>query len=119
MIYTSSSRSLVCIENVVHRSQLGLNQQFRVMTIRVDDRIKKETIRLSELPDDWKEFHQMPFTQSIGEKWIREMRTAILEVPSSIIKEEFNFLLNPGHDDFKQIQLLNTEMFLFDKRIKK
>ena len=118
MIYTSSSRSLACLENVVHRSQLGLNQLFSVITIQLDERIQKETIQLNGLPEDWREFYQMPFTQAIGEKWIRENRSAVLEVPSSIVEEEVNCLLNPLHDDFKLIQLIKNELFVFDRRIK-
>ena len=118
MIYTASSRSLACLENVVHRSRSGLEQLFKVMTIQLDDRIKKEVIKLSDLPADWKEFHQMPFTQAIGQKWVRENRTAVLEIPSSLIDEESNYLLNPLHDEFKLVNLNKSEVFVFDMRIK-
>lgn len=118
VIYTSSSQSLACLENVVHRSQLGLNQLFSIMTIEVSDRIKKETIHLKYLPDDWRDFHQMPFTQHLGEKWLKDSRAAILQVPSSIIEQEVNYLINPAHPDFRYIKLMRTEGFVFDKRIK-
>jgi len=118
MIYTSSSRSLACLENVVHRGQLGLSQVFSVMTIQIDDEIEKEKIRLNDLPVDWKEFYRMPMTQAIGEKWISTERTAVMEVPSSIVEEEVNYLINPKHPDFNLIKLIKTDPFVFDKRIK-
>ena len=118
IIYTSSNRSLACLENVVHRSQHGLNQLFSVMTIQLDDSVEKEIIKLSDLPADWREFSKMPLTQAIGEKWVHEKHTAILEVPSSIVEEEVNYLLNPRHKDFIKVQLLRTESFVFDTRIK-
>jgi RES domain-containing protein len=118
VIYTASSRSLACLENVVHRSQLGLTQLFSIMTIELDDKIKKDIIKLNDLPEDWREFHQMPFTQHLGEKWLSGGRTAILQVPSSIIEEETNYLINPSHPDFKYIHLVRTDAFVFDKRIK-
>lgn len=118
MIYTSSSRSLACLENVVHRGQLGLNQIFSVMTIQVDDKIEKEKIGLNDLPVDWKEFYQMTMTQALGEKWISTKRTAVMEVPSSIVEEEVNYLINPKHPDFNLIKLIKTDPFVFDKRIK-
>ncbi|MVN20348.1 RES family NAD+ phosphorylase [Mucilaginibacter arboris] len=118
MIYTASNRSLACLENVVHRGQLGLSQIFSIMTIEIDDKIKKEKVHLSELPKDWKEFDQMPFTQTLGEKWITANRTAVLEVPSSIIDEEVNYLINPNHADFKLIEIIKTDPFVFDQRIK-
>lgn len=118
MIYTSSSRSLACLENVVHRGQLGLNQVFSVMMIQIDDNTRKVKIQLKDLPEDWKEFYQMPLTQAIGENWISENKTAIMEIPSSIVEEEVNYLINPKHPDFKLIKLIKTDPFKFDKRIK-
>jgi RES domain-containing protein len=118
VIYTASSRSLACLENVVHRSQLGLNQLFSVMTIEVPDSVKKEIVKLNDLPPDWREFAQMPLTQSMGENWLNKAQTAILQVPSSIIEEEVNYLINPKHPDFRKIKLLNSDKFIFDMRIK-
>ncbi len=118
IIYTASSRSLACLENVVHRSQLGLNQLFSVMTIEVPDSVKKEIVKLNDLPPDWREFAQMPLTQSIGENWLSKAQTAILQVPSSIIEEEVNYLINPQHSDFRKVKLLRSEKFVFDMRIK-
>lgn len=118
VIYTASSRSLACLENVVHRSQLGLSQLFNVMTIEIDDRIKKERIQPTDLPADWKSFYQMPFTQGIGEKWIKAGKSALLQVPSSIIDEETNYLINPHHPDFGKMKLIKSVPFIFDPRIK-
>jgi RES domain-containing protein len=104
VIYTASSRSLACLENVVHRSQLGLNQLFSIMIIEVPDSVKKQIVKLDDLPADWRE--------------LNKAQTAILQVPSSIIEEEVNYLINPQHPDFKKIKLSKTDRFLFDLRIK-
>ena len=60
----------------------------------------------------------MSFTQRIGQAWIRENESVILQVPSSIIDEEVNYLLNPDHRDFEQIKVIKTQSFVFDKRLK-
>ncbi|MDB5124950.1 MAG: hypothetical protein JWP94_3079 [Mucilaginibacter sp.] len=118
MIYTASSRSLACLENVVHRGQVGLTRAFSIMTIECPDRIKIKTIHVHDLPSNWIDFNQMQLTQHIGEKWIRENKYAILCVPSSIVEDEVNYLINPDHHDFKQISIIKTQPFTFDKRIK-
>jgi RES domain-containing protein len=118
MIYTAYSRSLACLENVVHRGQVGLTRAFSIMTIECPDRIKIKTIHVHDLPPNWTDFNQMQFTQHIGEKWVRENEYAILCVPSSIVEDEVNYLINPDHHDFKQISLIKTQPFTFDKRIK-
>ncbi|SHE82420.1 RES family NAD+ phosphorylase [Pedobacter caeni] len=118
VIYAAGSRSLACLENVVHRNQIGLNNAFQVMTIEIPDDITVLTIELKKLPSDWVEFENMPLTQEMGESWILEGKSAVLKVPSSIIPAEYNYLINPKHPDFKLIKLLKSESFVFDKRIK-
>lgn len=119
MIYAASSRSLACLENVVHRDKLGLSVIFSILTIDCPHHIKIKNIHLKDLPANWIDFDQMIITQTIGEKWIRENETAILCVPSSIVSEEVNYLINPKHPDFKDIKIVKRQPFVFDSRIKK
>lgn len=118
MIYTASSRALACLENVVHRSGIGLQQHFRTMVIMIPDGLPLKVVRPEDLPEDWFGFEQYPYTQSIGNAWIRSGETAVLQVPSAIIAEECNYLLNPAHPQFGEVRLLRAEPFVFDPRIK-
>jgi RES domain-containing protein len=118
MIYTASSRSLACLENVVHRDRLGLSRVFNILTIEFPPSIKIKTIHLKDLPANWIDFDQMTITQRIGEKWIKDNESVILQVPSSIVSEEVNYLINPKHPDFKLIKIVKTQPFVFDSRIK-
>jgi RES domain-containing protein len=118
MIYTACSRSLACLENAVRRSQAGLSALFSIMTIEVPDHIKIKTIPLNDLPVDWTDYNLMYVTQRIGGTWINEHETAILKIPSSVIEEEVNYLLNPDHRDFEQIKVIKIQPFVFDKRLK-
>ena len=118
MIYTASSRSLACLENAVHRDQIGLSALYSILTINCPDDLKTDKIDLDSLPQNWSDYNQMHITQAIGEKWIRSNNAAILCVPSSIITEEINYLLNPKHADFKLIKIVSSQPFVFDRRIK-
>ncbi|MEJ7779370.1 MAG: RES family NAD+ phosphorylase [Daejeonella sp.] len=119
VIYTSSSRSLACLENVVHRSQLGLSGNFSVLTIEIPDGTRILNQDLKELPENWNTFELMHITQNIGDKWINDNKALTFRVPSSIIPSEFNYLINPAHADFSKIRHLKTEPFVFDDRIKR
>ncbi len=119
VLYTTGSRALACLENTVHRSGEGLNQNFKVMVIDIPDRIKMEEIKLRDLPKDWHLFENYYKTQVIGNDWVRKGKTAVLRVPSAIVPLEFNYLLNPNHPDFAKIKLGGNETFVFDPRIKK
>ena len=118
MIYTASSRALACLENVVHRSGIGLKKAFRTMVIEIPNGLPITRIDKSSLLPDWHEFINYPYTQNLGTVWLKNMETAVLQVPSAIIPEEHNYLLNPLHPDFAKIKLVSSEAFSFDPRIK-
>ena len=88
------------------------------MNIAIPDEIEMEEIKETDLKAGWKDFLQMPYTQAIGEEWVRTGKTVVLKVPSAIVPGDSNFLLNPLHRDFKKIKLLETLPFQFDSRIK-
>jgi RES domain-containing protein len=116
VIYTSSSRALACLENIVHRSGEGLNKLFRVVIIEIPDKIKIKKIILKSKWFEYKNYH---ITQTIGDLWLSKLQTCVLQVPSAIIKEEYNYLINPAHPDYKFIKILKTERFELDIRLKK
>lgn len=118
VLYAASTRSLACLENVVHRDGKGLSDNFRTMLIQVPDDLKITTITLANLEDTWKEWAASSYTRAIGDAWVARGESAVLQVPSAIIPDEFNFVLNTNHPDFRKISLIRTEPFQFDPRIK-
>lgn len=118
VIYTAATRALACLENVVHRSGEGLILDFKVMEIEISDTIKVIEIPLDQLPIEWHAFQKMVHSQTLGNRWIESMESAVLKVPSAIIPNEVNYLLNPAHPDFKRIKIVSVTDFIFDPRIK-
>lgn len=116
VIYTAESRSLACLENLVHRSGEGNNDGYRVMQINVPDHLKIDSIEETKLKPGWQKIENYMYCQKIGGDWLSAGNTAILKVPSVLIKNEFNFILNPNHPDFRKIRLTGTEDFIFDPR---
>lgn len=117
VIYTAQNRALACLENMVHRSGEGLFKQFKVMVIQLPENIKCEIIDPKNLPEDWFEFKNYDICQQIGDEWLEKCENPILQVPSVIIANEYNYLINPNHPDFKTIELLRSESFEFDPRL--
>jgi RES domain-containing protein len=117
VIYAAQTASLAALEVLVHYSVLPKDH---VLTeIIVPDAL--EILRWEEdtLPAGWKSETPIAETQELGERWIREGRSAVLSVPSSIISKERNFILNPAHPEFRQIRFLPPVSFYFDPRLKK
>jgi RES domain-containing protein len=117
VIYAAQNRSLACLESLVHRSGEGNNALYKVMLIKIPDTLKIEVIEETDLKKGWQKIEHFNYTQSIALDWLTNFKTAVLKVPSVIIKNEFNYILNPQHQDFKKIKLVGVEDFIFDTRI--
>lgn len=116
MIYAAESRSLACLENLVHRSGEGSNDLFKVMVIEIPDLLHIEEIDGLTLKKDWHTIDNYNYCQSFGSSWLNGLKSAVLKVPSVIIKKEHNYLINPNHPDFNKIKLTGNEDFDFDRR---
>ena len=119
MLYTSRTRALACLENMVHRRGMGADGLFRVTLIEIPDDLQVKVIHKEKLPGNWEEYIHYTSCQAIGDAWLKENETAILRVPSAIIIEEYNYLLNPLHAEFSRIKVHSIEKFRFDERLLK
>ncbi len=119
VIYTGSSRALSTLELLVNINSIRpLKTVFKTMIIEipVEKKLLKE-IALSDLPENWRSKTQYPMLQELGSDWYLENNHLLLKVPSAVILQEFNFIINTRHPEFKQIQLVKTEPFFWDKRL--
>ncbi len=117
MIYTAASRALACLESMVHRSRKGIMGEFKVMVIEIPSELKIEKISFEDLPENWFTYEHLETCNAIGDQWLQKKACAVLKVPSAIIINEFNYLINPEHPDFKKIKLIRIEDFRFDPRV--
>ena len=114
VIYTSGSISLASMEIIVNLPAPSLLDQYATIAVRFDEKLVEE---LARLPEDWDSRPPSPTTKSIGDKWIAKKRSAVLKVPSVVIPAEFNYLLNPGHPDWKLIKIQKPVLYQFDPRL--
>lgn len=70
VVYTSSSRALACLENIVHRSGRGLQVQFRTMVINIPDSLPVAEIRVATLAENWTAFENYSVCQQHGDAWL-------------------------------------------------
>jgi RES domain-containing protein len=114
VVYTSSTRSLAALENLVHLNPPILFH-YVAFRVRFDSALLEKLAH--SLPDDWREQPPPPSTRALGDRWASEARSAVLEVPSVIIPGEVNYLLNPAHPQFRKIIIGKAEPFAFDPRL--
>lgn len=112
VVYTSESRALAALETLVH---IDRSIPFGWVLLRCD--LPEALIRElpgPDLPADWRSEPATAATREIGDRWVQEGRSAVLRVPSILIPEEANYLLNPAHRDFRRIRFATPVPFAFD-----
>jgi RES domain-containing protein len=118
MVYTAESRSLAVLEVAVH---LDLSEDLPtdryLVGIEIPDDLEILTLQKSDLPEGWDSKPPEKLTQKMGDSFIQGNLSAVLRVPSSIIQDEYNYLLNPMHKDFARINSEVPVHFGFDKRL--
>jgi RES domain-containing protein len=115
--YAGASRALSSLEMLVHLHGEEIKNQFKVSVIDIPDEIQIEKAGVF-YNDDWTEFENYFQSQEVGDEWAKSLRTCVLRVPSAIIKNEYNYLINPQHPDFQKINIKEIEDFHFDLRLK-
>ena len=119
VLYTAESRSLAMLEFLVHLPQTIVPKNFLIAKISIPDNLNVKQVDIKNLPDGWSNYPAPLALSQIGEQWIRDNQTLLLKVPSSIVKNEWNILINPKHKQFNKIKLIDTEPVLFDSRLLK
>lgn len=118
IVYSSESRSLAMLEVAVHLNiQEDLPNDRYLLEIEIPDSLQILEVLLEDLPENWDAKPPSLNTQTIGDDFVFENDTAILKVPSAIIPEEYNYLINPSHVDAKKIKVLNVRKLEFDERL--
>jgi RES domain-containing protein len=115
--YAGSSRSLSCLEMLVHLNGEQIQSNFKLTIINIPEELEIENVS-TFYNVDWTEFENYYQSQEVGDEWAKSLRTCILRVPSAIIKGEYNYLINPQHTDFNKITISEIEDFYFDLRLK-
>lgn len=117
MVYASSTRALAALECIVHVDLAIAPADLRTVTLDVPDALSSEEIGAADLPPGWERFPAPTALAEIGSAWIAELRSAVLFVPSAVVAEERNILLNPLHPEFTQVRVLEIRALKLDPRI--
>lgn len=120
VIYTSETRAVACLETVVHLNAGGLplNRYLVAVTIPGDVWANARRESASSLPVGWDAQPAGRVSIRFGTDWIRSGSSALLVIPSVIIPEEFNILINPKHPASLGITAAKVRRWLYDPRLR-
>lgn len=119
IVYCAQSPAAALLEILVHFEIdiQDLPVRYRLLKIDVPDDVHVERVSADELPADWPE--KTEATRALGDDWLAKASSALLRVPSAIVPETFNVLLNPAHQDAKRIVIVQAGEHAIDPRLLK
>ena len=113
MVYVAEHRSLAMLELLVHMRK---PKDYELYSVKFDESLVRE-LAAKTLPPNWDVEPPTTETQEIGDNWVLSATSAVLSVPSAVVPEERNYLLNPRHFDFGQIKIDGPIPCYFDPRL--
>ncbi len=116
IVYLASSPAGAMVEVLVHLElqEDELPPSYTLLKIDTPASIAIEEIRVPA-KDDWKA--NLSVSRKLGDEWLRIANTALARVPSAILPNTFNYLLNPLHRDAKKIRIFKATRAAFDPRL--
>jgi len=117
LVYTSGSASLAALEYFVHVDPEDAPADLILTPIDIPPSLAIGELRIEDLPADWRSLPAPDALARMGTNWARRLEGAVLSVPSAMVPEEKNYLLNPAHPEFPEMTFAPARSFSFDPRM--
>ncbi|MBU1193767.1 MAG: RES family NAD+ phosphorylase [Proteobacteria bacterium] len=115
MVYTSESLALCSLEILVHLPSYDLLKEYSYIRVVFDANLVID----AQVKDGWNDRPVSKISQSIGDQWVKEMQSPVLKVPSVIMPDGNNYLININHPDFSKMKIDKPLSLDFDPRLRK
>jgi RES domain-containing protein len=115
-IYAGRSVATAALETFVHLADV-VPPDLVLVRIRLPHNCSTEEPALTALPADWDAVPIAPASMHFGTRWIQEGRSLVLYVPSALVREEINAVLNPNHREFRDVRMEIERDFDYDARM--
>ncbi len=116
MLYAASHISLAALEILVHNANGIFLPKYVLLTLELPDLKSAKAINPDQLKKDW--YRDMSYTQMVGMDFLQS-ELLYMAVPSVVIQQEHNYIINPLHVKFGEVKVVNISPFDWDKRLLK
>lgn len=116
VIYVSSTLSLAALETLAHADRRRFERDYISFKLTIPEVLVLE-LRDEDLPEDWRVRVVSEGARRVGDAWVKAQASVALSVPSVIVPEERNYLLNPAHPQFSELDIEAPKTFRFDARL--
>ena len=116
VIYTGRTIAIAAVERLVHLAGVVPDD---LVLVRVDlpSGYSAEAPAQADLPGDWNAVRPGASSMEFGTRWARERRSLVLYVPSAIVPEDVNGVVNPNHPQFAGVTMAIEREFHYDPRL--
>lgn len=114
--YVSSHLSLAALETLVHADRRSFERDYVVFRLSIPEDLSLE-LRDEDLPEDWQARAVSEGARQVGDAWLAARASVALSIPSVIVPEERNYLLNPEHPLFTELTIESPRPWRFDVRL--
>lgn len=115
VLYSTENISLSVLEILVRTNINLIPLHYYLLKIELPDNAAINTINKNKLKKEWKT--DIGYTQWIGNEFLKSNKSLVLKIPSAIVDEEHNFIINTEHIEFKKMKITSSKKFSFDKRL--
>ena len=117
VVYCTLNPATALLEILVHMEIDAEDRPERFQMLRIEgpDTLSVEEIKPGALPSNWVE--DIAFTQNVGDGWLSEAGSLLLRVPSVIVPETWNVLVNPQHAEASLLKVTMRYEHPFDARL--
>ena len=114
VLYATENISLALLEILGRADKTLVPPDYMLLKLEIPDSIKLANIYKNKLKKNWKD--DLEYTQFIGTSFVKDGTELAMKVPSAIVDEESNFVINTRHPDFKKLKVKGISKFQLDKR---
>jgi len=116
-LYTSGSRALALLEYTVNVNIAHIPRGLSIVTLDIPEDALLQ-LRVTELPDNWQDTPAPASTKDFGTALLQKASYSVIVVPSVVLPDEFNYLLNPLHPGIAKVKVVSVKDLVYDLRIK-
>jgi RES domain-containing protein len=115
VLYTSEHISLCVLEMLVNISLPESQLNYHLIQLQIPGSEEMVLITQKKLKTNWQ--NDEAYTQFMGSEFLKNKQSLLLKIPSAVISEEYNYLINPLHVHFNKVHIVKSFPFKFDKRL--
>ena len=114
--YMAANRALAALEVLANKSTMSNDTKLCLTIFDVPDH-SVQLLEAKNLPKNWRGYPSPRILKKMGDDFVKAEQFLLMRVPSAIIIDEYNFLMNVQHPLASQIQILEVRSFEFDERL--